>query len=94
MKKILTAFFCTFLLASSVYASGNKKEERSGQDKNIKMTLEINKDGKILINGKVKDGKEVGEWFNECMKDISTELNDLDNKKTKKIEISLSIKEK
>ena len=92
MKKILTALFCTFLLATSASASGNKKEEKSKKD--LSLNIQIDKNGELHVNGKAIEDKAIEEWVNQNLKNISIEINNDKDEKPKKIKLSLSIKEK
>ncbi len=93
MKKILTVLFCLLTFAA-VYANGNKKEAKSKDDVNVK--IDIRSDGKneIRINGKAINDKEIEDLVNKYLKNVSIEVNDDSGKKSKKVELSLSIKEK
>ena len=91
MKKIIVAAFCLLTFAS--YASGNKKKEES-KDVNIKINIHTDHKGNVKIDGSVKDVEAIEDWLNKCLNDVSVEVNDGDKKKTRKLKISLNIKEK
>jgi biopolymer transport protein ExbD len=76
----------------SAFASGNKKEKLTKDDLNL--NIQIDKAGELHINGKNIDDKAIEEWLNTCLKKVSIEINDEQNKKHKKIELSLTVKEK
>lgn len=88
MKNVLIAMLCLLTLAS--YASGNKKKDES-KDANIKINIHTDKKGNISIDGTVKDVEAIEDWINKCLNDVSIEVNDGQDKKSK---ISVNIKEK
>ena len=91
MKNILTILFCMLTFAS-VYASGNKKEKTKKEQLNL--TIHTDKKGNIQINGLVADTKEVEDWINKCLSNISIQINDSSGEKIKNLSLSLTIKEK
>ena len=91
MKNILTILFCMLTFAS-VYASGNKKEKTKKEQLNI--TIHTDKKGNIQIDGKIADTKEIEDWINQCLSNISLQISDSSGKKQKNLSLSLTIKEK
>ena len=91
MKSILSVLFCLLTFASA-YASGGRKETKSKE--NVKINIHIDKKGAIQIDGSTADEKEIEEWVNKRLHNISIQISDSSRRKTKNIELSLTIKEK
>ena len=97
MKKTIIAVLLLAVTFTSVYAAGGKEKK----EKDIKVNIHIDKDGKCRVNGKNISDKEIEQWVNEHLKNISINIEgDTDDhpapaeKKSKTVEVSLTIKEK
>ena len=91
MKSILTILICLLTFAS-VYAGGNKKEEKAKE--HVNLTIHTDPKGNIQIDGTIVDTKEIEQWLNKCLQDVSIQISDSAGRKTKNLSLSLTIKEK
>ena len=104
MKKLLIAVILCSLTFTSAYAGGSKGKKALSQDKKVKVNIHIDKNGDVHINGRNISDKDIEDWINDHLKNISIVIDDHyidadshpdeDRKKAKTVELSLTIKEK
>jgi biopolymer transport protein ExbD len=104
MKKLLIAVILCSLTFTSAYAGGSKDKKNAPQDKEVKVNIHIDKNGDVHINGRNISDKDIENWVNDHLKNISIVIDDNsgdtashpdeDKGKTKTVQLSLTIKEK
>jgi hypothetical protein len=98
--KILIAFIlCSVTFTSAIAATGKEPKE-----KDIKLNIHIDKNGDVHITGKNISDKDIENWVSDHLTNLNIDIDenavnitsnpDKGKKKSKAVQLSLTIKEK